>query len=185
MISEVIAELEKDISKAHEALKRELAKIRTGRAHPSLLESVRVEIYGSQMPISQCATVTAPEARMLTVKPWDKTQLKVIEKAIVQSPLGLNPQSDGEILRIPMPPLTEERRKDLAKIVKKQGEETKVAVRKARHDAKDMLENLKTEGDISEDEHERAQKKVEELIQKGTGEIDAIISRKDKDLLEV
>lgn len=185
MISEVIAELEKDISKAHEALKRELAKIRTGRAHPSLLESVRVEIYGSQMPISQCATVTVPEARLLTVKPWDKTQLKAIEKAIVQSPLGLNPQSDGEILRIPMPPLTEERRKELAKLVKKHGEETKVAVRKARHDAKDMLENLKGDGDISEDEAERALKKVEELIQKGTGEIDAIVGRKDKDLLEV
>lgn len=139
MIAEVIAELEKDISKAHEALRRELAKIRTGRAHPSLLESVRVEVYGSQMPLSQLATVAVPEARMLTVKPWDKTQLKVIEKAIVQSPLGLNPMSDGDILRIPMPPLTEERRKDLAKIVKKHGEETKVAVRKARHDAKDML----------------------------------------------
>lgn len=185
MISEVIAELEQNITKAHEALKRELAKIRTGRAHPSLLESVRVEVYGSQMPISQCATVTAPEARMLTVKPWDKTQLKAIEKAIVQSPLGLNPQSDGEILRIPMPPLTAERRKDLAKIVKKNGEDTKVAVRKARHDAKDMLENLKTEGEISEDDHDRAQKKVEELIQKGVAEIDAIIARKDKDLTEV
>jgi ribosome recycling factor len=185
MISDVLAELETDITKAHEALKRELAKIRTGRAHPSLLESVRVEIYGSQMPISQCATVSVPEARMLTVKPWDKTQLKTIEKAIVQSPLGLNPQSDGEILRIPMPPLTAERRKDLAKIVKKNGEDTKVAVRKARHDAKDMLENLKTEGEISEDELERAQKKVEELIQKGVAEIDAIIARKDKDLMEV
>jgi ribosome recycling factor len=185
MISEVIAELGQDITKAHEALKRELSKIRTGRAHPSLLESVRVEVYGSQMPISQCATVSVPEARMLTVKPWDKTQLKAIEKAIVQSPLGLNPQSDGEMLRIPMPPLTEERRKELAKVVKKQGEETKVAVRKARHDAKDMLENLKTEGEISEDEHERAVKKLEDLIQKGVAEIDAIIARKDKDLLEV
>jgi ribosome recycling factor len=185
MISEVISELEKDITKSHEALKRELAKIRTGRAHPSLLESVRVEIYGSQMPISQCATVNVPEARLLTVKPWDKTQLKAIEKAIVQSPLGLNPQSDGEILRIPMPPLTEERRKELSKIVKKNGEETKVAVRKARHDAKDMLENLQKESEISEDELERSLKKVEELIQKATAEVDAIIARKDKDLLEV
>lgn len=185
MIADVIAELEKDIVKSHEALKRELAKIRTGRAHPSLLESVRVEVYGSQMPISQCATVNVPEARLLTVKPWDKTQLKAIEKAIVQSPLGLNPQSDGEMLRIPLPPLTEERRKELSKIVKKQGEETKVAVRKARHDAKDMLESLKTDGDISQDEHDRAFKKVEEMIQKGTGEVDAIIARKDKDLLEV
>jgi ribosome recycling factor len=185
MISEVIAELEKDVSKAHEALKRELSKIRTGRAHPSLLESVRVEVYGSQMPLSQVATVAAPEARMLTVKPWDKTQLKIIEKAIVQSPLGLNPMSDGEILRIPMPPLTEERRKDLAKLVKKQGEETKVAIRKARHDAKDMLSSLESDGQISEDELQRAEKKVEETIQKGTAEVDNIVARKDKDLLEV
>jgi ribosome recycling factor len=185
MIAEVLAELDKDITKAHDALKRELAKIRTGRAHPSLLESVRVEVYGAQMPISQLATVNAPEARLLTVKPWDKTQLKAVEKAIVQSPLGLNPQSDGEILRIPMPALTEERRKELAKLVKKQGEETKVAIRKARHDAKDMLDNLEGEGDISEDELDRAQKKVEELIQKGTSEVDAIIARKDKDLLVV
>jgi ribosome recycling factor len=185
MIAEVIAELEKDILKAQEALKRELTKIRTGRAHPSLLESVRVEVYGSQMPISQVATVSVPEARLLTVKPWDKTQLKAIEKAIVQSPLGLNPQSDGEMLRIPMPPLTEERRKELAKLVKKDGEETKVAIRKARHDAKDMLESLESDGQISEDELERAQKKVEDLIQKGVAEVDAIIARKDKDLLEV
>ena len=185
MIADVIAELEKDIQKAQEALKRELTKIRTGRAHPSLLESVRVEVYGSQMPISQVATVSVPEARLLTVKPWDKTQLKAIEKAIVQSPLGLNPQSDGEILRIPMPPLTEERRKELAKLVKKDGEETKVAIRKARHDAKDMLASLEKDGDISEDDHSRAEKKVEELIQKGVAEVDAIIARKDKDLLEV
>lgn len=185
MIAEVIAELENDITKAQESLKRELSKIRTGRAHPSLLESVRVEVYGSQMPLSQLATVTVPEARMLTVKPWDKTQLKVIEKAIVQSPLGLNPMSDGDILRIPMPPLTEERRKELAKLVKKQGEETKVAIRKARHDAKDMLNSLESDGQISEDELERAGKKVEDLIQKGTAEVDAIVGRKDKDLLEV
>jgi ribosome recycling factor len=185
MINEVITELESDISKSHEALKRELTKIRTGRAHPSLLESVRVEIYGSQMPISQVATVSCPEARLLTVKPWDKTQLKAIEKAIVQTPLGLNPQSDGEILRIPMPPLTEERRKELAKLVKKDGEETKVAIRKARHDAKDMLESLEKDGQISQDDLGRAQKKVEDLIQKAVAEVDTIIARKDKDLLEV
>jgi ribosome recycling factor len=185
MIADVISELGKDISKAHDALKRDLAKIRTGRAHPSLLESVRVEVYGSQMPLSQVATVAAPEARMLTVKPWDKTQLKVIEKAIVQSPLGLNPMSDGDILRIPLPPLTEERRKDLAKIVKKNGEDTKVAIRKARHDAKDLLSSLESDRQISEDELQRAEKKVEELIKEGQAEVDAIVARKDKDLLEV
>jgi len=185
MIADVIAELGTDITKAHDSLKRELTKIRTGRAHPSLLESVRVEVYGSQMPLSQLATVAVPEARMLTVKPWDKTQIKVIEKAIVQSPLGLNPMSDGDILRIPMPPLTEERRKELAKLVKKHGEDTKVAIRKARHDAKDLLSSLEKDKQISEDELQRAEKKVEDLIKDGVAEVDAIVGRKDKDLLEV
>lgn len=185
MIADTLAELDKDIAKANEALKRELGKIRTGRAHPSLLDSIRVEVYGSQMPLSQLATVSVPEARMLTVKAWDKTQVKAIEKAIVTSPLGLNPQSDGELLRIPMPPLTEERRKELTKLVKKHGEETKVAVRKARHDAKDMLSGLKDEGDISEDELDRAMKKVEDVIQKANADVDAIVARKEKDLLEV
>ncbi|HEX7477795.1 MAG TPA: ribosome recycling factor [Polyangiales bacterium] len=185
MIDDTLAELDKDIAKAHEGLRRELTKIRTGRAHPSILESVRVEIYGSQMPISQCASVNVPEARLLTVKPWDKTQLKAIEKAIVTSPLGLNPQSDGEILRIPMPPLSEERRREMTKLVKKHGEDTKVAIRKARHDAKDLLASLKDDGEISEDAVDRAQKKVEDLIQKANAEVDAIVARKDKDLLEV
>jgi ribosome recycling factor len=168
MIAETVAELESEITKSHEALKRELGKIRTGRAHPSLLDSLRIEVYGSMMPLSQLATVSVPEARMLTVKP-----------------LGLNPQSDGELIRIPMPPLTEERRRDLTKLVKKHGEETKIAIRKARHDAKDMLENLKKEGEIGEDDLERALKKVEEAIQKANAETDAITARKEKDLLEV
>ena len=185
MVEDTIAELDKDIAKAQEAFKRELTKIRTGRAHPSLLESVRVEVYGSHMPLSQLASVSVPEARMLTVKPWDKTQMKAIEKAIVTSPLGLNPQSDGEIIRIPMPPLTAERRKDLTKLVKKHGEETKVAIRKARHDAKDMLTGLKDEGDISEDDLERAMKKVEDSIQKANAEVDHTVARKEKDLSEV
>ena len=185
MIADTIAELDKDIAKAQEALKRELGKIRTGRAHPSILDSIRVDVYGSMMPISQVATVSVPEARMLTVKAWDKSQVKAIEKAIVTSPLGLNPQSDGELLRIPMPPLSEERRRDLIKLVKKHGEETKVAVRKARHDAKDLLSGFKDEGEISEDDLERAMKKVEDLIQKANAEVDQTAARKEKDLLEV
>jgi ribosome recycling factor len=185
MIDDTLSELGSDIGKAHEALKRELTKIRTGRAHPSLLESVRVEVYGSHMPLSQCATVSVPEARMLMVKPWDKTQMKVIEKAIVTAPLGLNPQNDGEVLRIPMPPLTQERRKELIKLVKKHSEETKVAIRKARHDAKDMLDGLKKDSEIGEDDHERAFKKVEDLIQKANAEVDQIAARKEKDLMEV
>jgi ribosome recycling factor len=132
MIEETIEELNSAIGKAHDALRRELSKLRTGRAHPSLLESIRVDAYGSPTPIAQMATVNVPEARMLTIKPWDKTQLKAIEKALVQSPLGLNPQNDGEIIRVPLPPLTEERRKELVKLAKRAGEDSKVTIRKAR-----------------------------------------------------
>ena len=185
MIADVISELGKDITKAHEALKRELAKIRTGRAHPSLLESIRVEAYGQQSPISQMASIGVPEPRMLTIKPWDKSQIKVIEKAIVQSPLGLTPQNDGEIIRVPMPPLTEERRKEFVKLAKRSGEETKVAIRKARHEAKDLIDTLVKDKEVGEDEGDRALEKVEELIKNGVAEVDAMVARKEKDILEV
>lgn len=185
MIQETLEELRTATKKAHESLRRELAKIRTGRAHPSLLDSIRVDAYGSPTPISQLATVNVPEARMLTIKPWDKTQLKLIEKAIVQAPLGLNPQNDGEIIRVPLPPLTEERRKELVKVAKRAGEDTKVTIRKARHDAKDLLKSLVDDKEIGEDDGERAQKEVEEIVQKGTTEVDAIVARKEQDILEV
>lgn len=185
MVDETIEDLKNSIAKAHEALKRELAKLRTGRAHPSLLDSIRVDAYGSPMPLSQMATVNVPEARMLTIKPWDKTQIKAIEKALVQSPLGLTPMNDGEIIRVPLPPLTEERRKELSKLAKRAGEDTKVVIRKARHDAKELIEGLVDEKDIGEDDGERAQKEIEELIQRGTAEVDAIVGRKEKDILEV
>jgi len=185
MVDETIEDLKNSIAKAHDALKRELAKLRTGRAHPSLLDSIRVDAYGSPMPISQMATINVPEARMLTIKPWDKSQIKAIEKALVQSPLGLTPMNDGEIIRVPLPPLTEERRKELSKLAKRAGEDSKVVIRKARHDAKEMIEGLVDEKDIGEDDGERAQKEIEELIQRGTAEVDAIVGRKEKDILEV
>lgn len=185
MVNETLDDLKSSIAKAHEALKRELAKLRTGRAHPSLLDSIRVDAYGSPMPLAQMATVNVPEARMLTIKPWDKTQIKAIEKALVQSPLGLTPMNDGEIIRVPLPPLTEERRKELSKLAKRAGEDSKVVIRKARHDAKEMIEGLVDGKDIGEDDGERAQKEIEELIQRGTAEVDAIVGRKEKDILEV
>jgi ribosome recycling factor len=185
MVNETLAELRNAVSKAHEALKRELAKLRTGRAHPSLLDSIRVDAYGTPTPIAQMASVTVPEARMLLIKPWDKTQVKAIEKALVQSPLGLTPMNDGEIIRVPLPALTEERRKDLVKLAKRAGEDTKVIIRKARHDAKEMIEGLVGEKEIGEDDGERAQKEVEEATQRGTTEVDQIIARKEKDILEV
>jgi ribosome recycling factor len=185
MIDEALEELNSAIEKAQSALKRELSKLRTGRAHSSLLEAIRVNSYGSQMPITQMATVTAPEARLLIVKVWDKSQLKVVEKAISQSPLGLNPQNDGEIIRVPLPMLSEERRKELCKIAKKGGEDTKVAIRKARHDTKDLLTSLKDDKEVGEDDVERALKKVEDIVQRATDEVDAIIEKKEKDILEV
>lgn len=185
MIEEALEDLKTAIEKAQGSLKRELSKLRTGRAHSSLLESIRVNSYGTLMPITQMATVTAPEARLLIVKVWDKSQLKIVEKAISQSPLGLNPQNDGEIIRVPLPMLSEERRKELCKLARRSGEETKVTIRKARHDAKDLLTSIKEEKVAGEDEVERAQKKVEELIQQATGEVDTIIEKKEKDILEV
>ena len=185
MVEETLQELKTAIAKAHEALKRELSKIRTGRANPALLDSIRVDAYGAPTPISQLATVAVPEARMLTIKPWDKSQIKAIEKALVQSPLGLTPMNDGEIIRLPMPPLTEERRKELTKLVKRAGEDTKVVVRKARHDAKELIKGFVDEREIGEDDGERGQKEIEELIQKANAEVDQIVSRKEKDILEV
>jgi ribosome recycling factor len=185
MINEALEELQTAIGKSQTALKRELSKLRTGRAHPSLLESIRVDSYETLMPISQMATISAPEARLLVVKVWDKSQVKSVEKAISQSPLGLNPQTDGELIRVPLPILSEERRKELCKLARRQGEETKVAVRKARHDAKDFLVSLKNEKEAGEDEVERAQRKVEEIVQNATNEVDTIVAKKEKEILEV
>jgi ribosome recycling factor len=185
MVEETLQDLKTALGKAHEALKRELSKIRTGRANPALLDSIRVDAYGQPTPIGQMATINVPEARMLTIKPWDKSQIKAIEKALVQSPLGLTPQNDGDIIRVPMPPLSEERRKELVKLAKRAGEDTKVVVRKARHDAKELIKGFVDERDIGEDDGERAQKEIEELIQKANAEVDQTVARKEKDILEV
>ena len=185
MIREALEELENAIVKAHEALRRDLAKLRTGRANPDLLDSLRVDYYGTSTPIGQMANIAVPEARLLTVKPWDKGQVKMIEKAIMESDLGLNPQTDGDLIRIPMPPLTEERRKDLVKLARKQSEECRVAIRKARHDAKDILDAIESDGDASADDCDRARKKLEEIVQTGTAKVDEIVSKKERDILEV
>jgi ribosome recycling factor len=185
MVEETLEDLKASIAKAHDALKRELAKLRTSRAHPSLLDSIRVDAYGVPTPIGQLATVNVPEARLLTIKPWDKSQVKAIEKALVQSPLGLTPQNDGELIRVPLPALSEERRKELVKLAKRSGEDTKVIIRKARHDAKELVESLVDDKEIGQDDGERAQKEVEDLVQRATVEVDQILARKEKDILEV
>jgi ribosome recycling factor len=185
MIDEVHKDLLGSVAKAHEALKRELSKLRAGRATPTLLDGIRVDYYGAVTPLAQMAHVNVPEPRLITVKPWDKTQIKAVEKALRESDLGLNPQTDGDIVRIPLPPLTEERRKEFVKIARKYGEECKVAIRKARHDALDMLSNIDAEGEASADEVDRAKKRAEDTIAESTKQVDSIVGNKEKDIMEV
>lgn len=185
MIDEVLTELDAATQKAREALKRDLSKLRTGRAHSGMLDGIRVEYYGQATPIAQMANVGVPEPRLLTVKPWDKSQIQAVEKALRESDLGLNPQTDGETIRVPIPPLSEERRRDLVKIAKKQGEECKVAIRKARHDGLDLLSEMKQNGDASEDEIDRAKKRAEEIVSGAVADVDQIIASKEKDILAV
>jgi ribosome recycling factor len=185
MIDDVLAELKQANERTTEALRRELAKLRTGRAHAGMLDSLRVDYYGSVSAISQMATVNVPEPRLITVKPWDRSQVQAVEKAIRESDLGLNPQVDGELIRIPIPALSEERRKDLVKVARKQGEESKVVVRKSRHEAMDMLAEIKSEGHASEDDVERAKKKAEELVAEAVHGVDQIIQQKEKEILTI
>jgi len=185
MLDDVQKELLAAISKAHDALKRDLSKLRAGRAHASLLDGIRVDYYGTQTALSQMAHVNVPEARLLTVKPWDKSMVKAVEKAIRESDLGLNPQTDSDLIRIPIPPLTEERRKDFVKIARKYGEECKVTIRKARHEALDFLTQIDNDGGASADEVDRAKKKVEETVADGSKQVDTIVSHKEKDILDV
>jgi ribosome recycling factor len=185
MLDDVHKELVSAIGKAHEVLRRDLSKLRAGRASANLLDGIRVDYYGTLTQLSKMANISIPEPRLLTVKPWDKTQMKAVEKALRESDLGLNPQPDGDIIRIPLPPLTEERRKEFVKIARKYGEECKVAVRKARHDALDMLNQIDADGDASTDDVDRAKKKAEDAVADASKQIDATVSHKEKDILEV
>jgi ribosome recycling factor len=185
MIDDVQKELVGSLGKAHENLKRELAKLRAGRASASLLDGIRVDYYGTMTPIAQMANVGVPEPRLITVKPWDKSSVKAVEKALRESDLGLNPQTDGDLIRIPLPPLTEERRKEFVKIAKKYGEECKVAIRKLRHEALDMLTAIDQDGEASADEVDRGKKKAEETVSEAVKVVDQIVAHKEKDIMEV
>ena len=185
MLDEILSDLKTSIAKAHEALKRDLGKVRTGRANAGMLDTLRVDYYGTMTPIAQMAAVNVPEPRLITVKPWDKSVVKLVEKAIRDSDLGLNPQVDGDLIRLPIPPLTEERRKEMVKVAKKVGEECKVAIRKVRHDALDLASTIDSEGGASADDVDRAKKKAEELVAEGIKVVDSIIANKEKDILEV
>ena len=185
MLDNVHKELVSSIAKAHDALRRDLAKLRAGRANANLLEGIRVDYYGSLTPLAQMANVAVPEPRLLTVKPWDKSQMKAVEKALRESEMGLNPQVDGDLIRIPLPTLTEERRKDFVKIARKYGEECRVTIRKARHEALDMLKEIDDGGEASTDDVERAKRKAEEIVAEAAKTVEAIIATKEKDIMEV
>lgn len=185
MLEDIVKDLKSSSEKSIEALRRDLSKVRTGRAHPSMLDGIRIDYYGTPTPLAQMASVSVPEPRLLTVKPWDKGQVKVIDKAIRESDLGLNPQTDGDLIRIPIPALTEERRKDMVKIIRKNGEESRVAVRMHRRDALEMIKQLEDDGEVSADDAERFRKKVEETVADIIKHVDQVIAAKEKDLLEV
>ncbi|HEY5775029.1 MAG TPA: ribosome recycling factor [Xanthomonadales bacterium] len=184
----MIEDIKKDasirMSKTLDSLRTELAKIRTGRAHPSLLEHVHVEYYGSNVPISQAANVIVEDARTLAVTPWDKTMVQALEKAIMKSDLGLNPVTAGTTIRIPLPPLTEERRVSLGKVVHHEGENAKIAIRNIRRDANHNLKELLKNKDISEDEDRRAEQDIQQLTDSHVKQADEIVLVKEQELLE-
>src|SRR6187200_498251 len=167
------------------ALRNELKKLRTGRAHPSLLEHIRVDYYGNEVPLNQVANVALEDARTITVTPWEKTMVQVIEKAIMKSDLGLNPNTAGTVIRVPMPPLTEERRKDLTKVVRHEAENARVAVRNVRRDANDHLKKLLKEHKVAEDDERHAQTDVQKLTDRFIAEIDKVLHQKEADLMAV
>jgi ribosome recycling factor len=184
-IAEIKKNAEQKMLKSIEAFKVELSKIRTGRAHPGILDQVQVEYYGSLVPISQVANVTLQDARTISVQPWEKGMGAKIEKAIRESDLGLNPSSQGDLIRVPMPPLTEERRKELTKVVKSAGEDTKIAVRNLRRDANEHAKRLLKDKEITEDDDRRSQDEIQKLTDKTIAEIDKLVQAKEAEVLAV
>lgn len=183
-MEEVIEELKDRMQKAIDFLKREYASIKTGRASIALLDGVKVEYYGAQLPIRQLATISIPEPRLIVIQPWDRASQDAICKAIQRSELGLTPIKDGNLIKVSIPPLTEERRKELDKIVKKKAEEAKVAIRNIRRDANNKLKELKEEGGISEDELMRMQEKVQKITDDFIEKIDQLLAAKEKEMLQ-
>jgi ribosome recycling factor len=173
------------MKKTIESMKKDFSGIRTGRASPAILDSIRVSAYGQESPIKQVASISVPESRMIVIQPWDKSILSEIEKAIQKSDLGINPQNDGKLLRLIFPPLTEERRKDLVKVVKKRAEEGKVSIRNIRRDAIDYLKEMEKEGLISEDDEHRGQDEFQKLTDELIVEIDKTLEAKEREIMEV
>ncbi|NLH49942.1 MAG: ribosome recycling factor [Myxococcales bacterium] len=185
MIDDVYNECKSGMEKSIANLGRELMKIRTGRANPAILEGIRVDYYGTPTPINQMATVSVPEHRLIVIAPWEQPKCNDIVRAIQSSDIGLNPQSDGKVVRIAFPPLTEERRKELVKQVKKIGEEHKVAVRMERRDANEMLKALQKDGDITEDDSHKGTERIQKLHDDYIKKVDEVIARKETEILEI
>ena len=185
MIQDIVETLELEIEGTEEALQKEFSRVRTGRATTGLLDGVFAEYYGAQTPLGQMATINAPEARLLVVTPFDKQAIGAIEKAIKVADLGLNPINDGKIVRIPIPELTEERRRDLVRQVKKVTEDFRISIRGHRRDANEMLKALEKDKEISEDENRRGQTKVQEVTDDHTKKVDVIIDKKEEEVMEV
>jgi len=182
---EAIMEAEEKMKKALVSLDKEFARLRTGRASTALLDGVRVDYYGTPTPIDQIASVSTPDSRTITIQPWDRKAFADVEKAILKSDLGLTPVNDGKIIRIGIPPLTEERRKDLAKVAKKYTEEAKVAVRNVRRDANEALKKLKNDKKISEDDQHKGQEEIQKLTDAYVAKSDAALAKKEKEIMEI
>ena len=173
------------MAKSVESLRVNLTHVRTGRAHVGILDAIRVDYYGSEMPVNQVANVTLSDARTISIQPYEKKMVQVVEKAIRDSDLGVNPATSGDVIRVPMPALTEERRKELGKLVHREGEDAKVAIRNIRRDAIQHLKDLLKEGEVGEDAEKRAQDEVQKMTDKATADIDKLVSEKEKDLMAV
>lgn len=185
MIEDIKKDARERMGKSIESLKQSMSRVRTGRAHPSLLDHLTVDYYGSEVPISQVANIAVEDARTLTITPWEKQMVQVIEKAIIKSDLGLNPATAGTVMRIPMPPLTEESRRNLVKIVRHDGEGAKVAIRNIRRDANHDLKELLKEKEISEDDDRKAQEEIQQITNEYVGQVDTVIGEKEAELMEI
>ncbi len=184
MLNDLYNETKSDMGKAVQSLKKELDRVRTGRASLSLLDGIRVDYYGTLTPLDQMASLSVPESRLITIQPWDASVIKDIEKAILASSLGLTPSSDGKLIRIAIPPLTEERRKELVKVVHQMCEDHKVGIRNVRRDSNDMIKSLKKEGEISEDDAFKGQDQIQKITDEYIEKIDVIYKEKEKEILE-
>ncbi len=185
MIEDIVKDSEAKMQNSLVALKAELSKLRTGRAHPSLLSHLKVSYYGNETPITQVANITVEDARTLCVTPWEKGMVSEVEKAIMKADLGLNPATAGTVIRVPLPPLTEERRRDLAKLVREEAEKAKISVRNSRRDANQELKNIQKNKEISEDDQRRAEDRIQKITDHYVDEVTAICQQKESDLMSV